>query len=192
MKKFILGLSLLALLTLAAAPAALACEKGGCKGHGMVMCSCFDKKLGLSDDQQKKIDALRQKTEKKAAPAMKNIKAKKAEMQALWAAAKPSRKAILAKQAQIRKIKQKLGVIKVDAHLALLKILTAEQKQTLIKEKETCCKGGTHPEGCQCPGCKGHGHPAGCDCPGCKKKAAAEQPAEKKPGCKGCPGCPHH
>ena len=175
MKKFLLGLSILALLTLAAAPAALACEKGECKGHGMVMCSCFDKKLGLSDDQQKKIDALRQKTEKKTAPDMKKIKAKWVEIKALWTAAKPSRKAILAKQAQISKIKRKLGVIKVDAHLALLKILTPEQKQTLIKEKETCCPGGAHPHGC--------------DCPGCKPKAAAEPPAGKKPDCK---GCPHH
>jgi len=180
MKKYLALLSVVALLTLVAAPAALACEKGKWAGAGMVMCKCFDKKLGLTDDQQKKLDALRQKTEKKAAAHMKKLKVKIPEMKALWTAAKPSRKAILAKQAQIRKIKQKLGVIKVDAHLAILKILTAEQKQTLIKEKETCCTGGACPKGCDCPTCKG--------------KAATEPPAEeKKPGCKGCPGdCPHH
>lgn len=178
MKKVLFLLSIVALLMLAAAPAALACEKGKWAGSGMVLCTCFDKKLGLSDDQQKKLDALRQKIEKKAAPHMKKLKAKFTEIKALWTAAKPSRKAILAKQAQIRKIKQKLGVINVDAHLALLKILTAEQKQTLIKEKETCCKGQAHPKGCQCEGCK--------------QKAGTEPPAEKKPGCPGCPDCPHH
>ena len=175
MKKYLALLSVVALVMLVLAPAALACEKGECAGTGMVLCTCFDKKLGLSDDQQKKLDALRQKTEKKAAPHMKQLKAKFPEIKALWTAAKPSRKAILAKQAQIRKIKQKLGVIRVDAHLALHKILTTEQKQTLMKEMEACHSG----KGC----------PEGCDCPGCKPKAAAEPPAGKKPGCK---GCPHH
>jgi Spy/CpxP family protein refolding chaperone len=190
MRKVLLGLSVVALLTLAAAPAALACEKGGCKGHSMVMCQCFDKKLGLSEDQQKKLDALRAKTEKKAAPHMKKLMAAKEAIKALWTADKPRRKAILVKMNQIHAMKKKLGVIKLDAHLALIKILTAEQKQTLMKEKETCCKGGAHPEGCTCPKCKGEakGCPPGCQCPKCKQKAA------KDSGCKDCPkkDCPHH
>ena len=178
MKKIFLLLSIVALLMLVVAPAALACKKGTCAGPGMVMCTCFDKKLALSDDQQKKLDELRQKTGKKAAADMKKLKAKFPELKALWTAAKPSRKAILAKQAQIRKIRQKLGVIKVDAHLALHKILTTEQKQTLIKEMEACHSG----KGC----------PEGCGCPHCKPKAGTQPPAGKKPGCKGCPGdCPH-
>lgn len=176
MRKVFLGLSIVILFTLAAAPAALACEKGGCKGHSMVMCTCYDKKLGLSDDQQKKIDALRQKTEKKAAPHMKKLMAAKEAIKTLWTADKPKRKAILVKMNQIHALKKKLGVIKLDAHLALIKILTAEQKQTLMKEKETCCKG------------EGKGCPPGCQCPKCKQKAA------KGSGCKDCPkkDCPHH
>jgi Spy/CpxP family protein refolding chaperone len=190
MKKALLGLSIVAIFVLAAAPAALACEKGGCKGHSMVMCQCFDKKLGLSEDQQKKLDALRAKTEKKAAPHMKKLMAAKEAIKALWAADKPRRKAILVKMNQIHAMQKKLGVVKLDAHLALIKILTAEQKQTLMKEKETCCKGGVHPKGCTCPKCKGEakGCPPGCQCPKCKQKAA------KDSGCKDCPkkDCPHH
>lgn len=191
MKRAILGLSVVAIFMLAAAPAALACGKGGCQGHSLVMCTCFDKKLGLSEDQQKKLGELRQKTEKKAAPLMTKIKAKKEEMHKLWTAKKPSRKAIIAKKNQIHALKNKLGVMKIDAHLALIKILTDEQRQTLMKEKETCCKGGAHPEGCTCPKCKGEakGCPPGCQCPKCKQKAAA-----KDSGCQDCPkkDCPHH
>lgn len=195
MKKALLGLSIVAIMMLAAAPAALAGGMGHGHMTGMALCPCMDKKLGLSEDQQKKVDALRQKTEKKTAADIKKMKALKAAMKELWKAAKPSRKAILAKQAQIHKIKRKLGTAKVDAHLAFLKILTAEQKATLDKEMATCCQGQGHPAGCQCPHCKGMGQgcPKGCQCPKCKQKAAADQPAKDTP-CQGCPKkeCPHH
>ena len=49
MKKVFLILSIAAIFVLAAAPAALACGKTGYTGHSLVMCTCFDKKLGLSD-----------------------------------------------------------------------------------------------------------------------------------------------
>ena len=180
MRKSIVFASITAVLLLAAAPAALACGMTGYTGHSLVMCSCFDKKLGLSEDQQKRIDALRAKTGKKCAPLIAKLKAKKEELKKLWTAKKPKRNVIIAKKNQIYALKKKLSVIKTDAHLALNKILSDEQRQTLMKEKDTCCQ----VEGKSCP--------PGCQCPQCKQKAA-EQPA-KKSGCKGCPQkeCPHH
>jgi Spy/CpxP family protein refolding chaperone len=212
MKKVLLLISVVAILTMVAAPAALACGGHGGKGmgHAMVLCPCMKEKLALTDDQVKKVEALKEAFHKKMAPAMKKIKAKKEEMMKLWMAAKPSRKAILAKKAQMRKIKMKMNTAKVDVRLKMLKILTADQKKKMAEVMKTCatdckgmgkgcpegctcpkCKGGC-PEGCTCPKCKGaKACPEGCTCPKCAKKAETK-PAPKKGGCEGCPGdCGH-
>ncbi|HUU02811.1 MAG TPA: periplasmic heavy metal sensor [Myxococcota bacterium] len=184
MKKVLLLLSVVAILTMAAAPAALA--RGGHAGMGMgagmALCPCMKEKLALTEDQVKKVDELKAGFEKKIAPDMKKLKTKKEEMMKLWMAAKPNRKAILTKKAQINKIKMKVGTLKVDAHLKMLKILTADQKKKMGEVMKTCatdCKGMAHHEGCTCPKCA-------------KKDAAGDKPAEKKPDCEGCPGdCGH-
>ena len=182
MKKVLLTLSVVAILTMAAAPAALACgpHAGKTMGHAMVLCPCMKEKLALTEDQVKKVEALKEAFHKKIAPNMKKIKAKREEMMKLWMAAKPSRKAILAKKAQIRKIGMKMSTAKVDVRLKMIKILTADQK----KKMGEAMKAG----GCDC---KGKACPEGCKCPKCAKKAEAK-PAPKKGGCEGCPGdCGH-
>ncbi|MBW1811157.1 MAG: periplasmic heavy metal sensor, partial [Deltaproteobacteria bacterium] len=182
MKKVMLLLSVVAILMLAAAPAALACGHPGHAGKEVGMISCMTEKLGLSADQQKKVDEIKKSMLKKVAPDMAKLSAMKGEMMKLWQAAKPSRKAILAKQAKIQKVMLKLGTLKVDAHLKLLKILNADQKKRLGEQMKAHHKVGGCPGGC----------PEGCTCPACKAKAAGDKPAKKKHDCKGCPGdCKH-
>jgi Spy/CpxP family protein refolding chaperone len=84
--------------------------------------------LNLTADQQKQIDTLRQQQRDRVKPLREQMKGKMQEMRALWMADKPDRNAILAKHQEMDGIRQQLTVERVDHRLALLQILTPEQR----------------------------------------------------------------
>jgi Spy/CpxP family protein refolding chaperone len=85
--------------------------------------------LGLSADQQKQVTALRSKHEADVAPLRAQIEEKRAELQALWSALSPDRRAIHAKQAEMEPLREKIQAAHVDFQLAVQKVLTPEQRE---------------------------------------------------------------
>jgi len=82
----------------------------------------------LTPEQQTKIAALRAAAVEKAAPLRGELEAKMIEMQQLWAAEKPDRKAITGKQAEMDTIHQKIRVIWTDFGLDVHALLTPPQR----------------------------------------------------------------
>jgi len=85
--------------------------------------------LGLNADQQKQVTALEAKFDAEVAPLRAQMAAKRAELQALWSAAAPDRKAIVAKQAELDPLREKIRTAQVDFQLGVHKLLTPEQRE---------------------------------------------------------------
>ncbi|MGI5862047.1 MAG: Spy/CpxP family protein refolding chaperone [Myxococcales bacterium] len=128
MKRGLIGLALAAALAIPFAAQA----KGHGKGHwGRGLAS-----LDLQPEQRERIKAMRAEMAERAAPVREMVKAKKAELRTLWMADAPDRNAILAKQEEILRLRRELRVARVDHRLALLQVLTPEQRAELIKRME--------------------------------------------------------
>ncbi|HUU03943.1 MAG TPA: Spy/CpxP family protein refolding chaperone [Myxococcota bacterium] len=164
MKKYLLTGSLVALVALFSAVDANARGRGhhGCMGQGRAGQGFAGVAgLNLSAEQQKKIAELKTEMVKSTAAARTELDAKRAELQSLWSAERPDRGAILAKQAEMDLLRQKLRTSRVDHRLAVMELLTAEQRAKFAtfrgKGFGGDCKGG-----CMGPcGGKGHGHGPG-------------------------------
>lgn len=116
--------------------------------------------LGLSADQQKQVTALESKFDADVAPLRAQMMAKRAEIQALWSAPTPDRRAILARQAEIEPLREKIRTARVDFQLAVQKVLTPEQREAWTAMRGRC--GGRGPgEG----GFGGSDMPCGGNCP---------------------------
>jgi periplasmic protein CpxP/Spy len=111
--------------------------------------------LGLSADQQKQLADLRTKVDDELAPVRAQLEAKHKELWDLWTAPNPDRNAILAKQAEIEPLRQRVQAAMVDFRLAALKVLTPEQRtkaQSLVAQHGGGFGpgAGPGPGGCPC------------------------------------------
>lgn len=144
---------------------------GGCPGpgsgmgRGARMGSGFGwraQALGLSADQQKQVTELQSKHEADVAPLRAQIEGKRAELQALWSTPSPDRRAILAKQAEMEPLRERIQAAHVDFHLAVQKLLTPEQRERWTSMRGPgYCAGGPGPGG----DCDGSDMPCGVSCP---------------------------
>jgi len=103
-------------------------------GHGYGVRSLgvgmFDN-INLDDDQTYEVAGLRGMFYAKTGPLRDAIKAKSAELDQLWKAAQPDKKAILAKSAEIESLSAKVKEARVELAVNVLKILTAKQRALL-------------------------------------------------------------
>jgi Spy/CpxP family protein refolding chaperone len=147
---------------------------------------CKLKALGLTPEQQQRVDKLQLNLLEKIAPAKAQIAIKRAELRLLWTAPEPDKKAILGKQLEMDSLRQKIREARVDFRLEVLKVLKPEQKTNFLMHTEHGMMGmgkgmgmgmgmGMESEcGCGCEHMGGHGqgtgmggqgHP-GCSCMG--------------------------
>lgn len=123
--------------------------------------------LGLSAEQRKQGEELKAKLEAQIAPVRAQLDAKRGELQALWSAANPDRRAILAKQVEMDSLRDGLRTAHVDFRLAMMKLLTPEQRAKAAAHRGGPGRGqGPHGDG----GGFGGGEPGmgpgpGGDCP---------------------------
>jgi Spy/CpxP family protein refolding chaperone len=104
--------------------------------------------LGLSADQQKQVSALQSRFDADVAPVHAQMAAKRSELQALWSAPAPDRRAILAKQAEMEPLREKIRTAQVDFQLAVQKVLTPEQREAWTNMRGPGhCRGGQGPGG---------------------------------------------
>jgi Spy/CpxP family protein refolding chaperone len=125
-----------ALAALAVLPATSALARGphgpggrgfGGPGFGPLMIEVLD----LTEEQQARIDALRESTFGERDAMREQAAQLHQELRALWAADEPDREAILAKMAEMDGQRQQQRVKMVDFRLAVREILTPEQRQKL-------------------------------------------------------------
>ena len=111
----------------------------------------------LTAEQENQITDLKMKLIKETEPIKTELKIKQMELQTLWKEDNPDAKKILAKTKEISALKTSLQEKMINHKLAILKILTPEQKK-MMKEKMGmhdmgCCGMGD----CGMDGCDGHG-----------------------------------
>jgi Spy/CpxP family protein refolding chaperone len=88
--------------------------------------------LNLTDEQASKIESLRETHYKEIAPLRSELYTKKTELQALWAQKVPDRKAILAKQNEISKLRDQMREKSTLHRLDMRGVLTPEQQDQLL------------------------------------------------------------
>ena len=156
-----------------------AAQGPGCQKSGNPTCQ-HDKQgcpiANLTDDQQKKIDALRQTMMQQSLELQTQIKEKQAHLKTLTIAAQPDMAAINKTVDEIYVLKAELAK-KREAHKQeVRKVLTEEQRlQFDMMHTKGCCGdghqgGGQQKQGCQGagPGCQGSGQ-------GCQQKGPEGQ-----------------
>jgi len=117
--------------------------------------------LGLTDDQQARIEALRDACAKENSPLRSPLFDKKQELRALWNEAAPDAQKIRAKQKEMAELRDQLQDRMVQCRLDQRAVLTPEQQQKLASLGQGC--GGP----CGGSGCEGRGHGgSGCGGPG--------------------------
>ncbi len=139
---------------------------GGGMGRGAGMGPGFGwhaQALGLNTEQQKQVTALESKLEADVAPLRAQIATKRTELQALWNAPAPDRKAILAKQAEMEPLREKIRTAQIDFHLSVQKVLTPEQREAWTKMRGAGPWGGGRGPGGG--GFGGSDMPCGGNCP---------------------------
>jgi Spy/CpxP family protein refolding chaperone len=82
----------------------------------------------LTADQQARIAQLRIDMQTKAAPLRAQAEVKRLELQKLWMATQPKRDDIVRAQSDLADVRKKLQELRVDFRLAVLAVLTAEQR----------------------------------------------------------------
>jgi Spy/CpxP family protein refolding chaperone len=92
-------------------------------------------RLGLSPDQQKQVAELKERLEAKIAPVREQLDKKHGEMQELWSASDPDRGAILAKHKEMDPLRETLRTAHADFRLAMMKLMTPEQRAKAASHK---------------------------------------------------------
>jgi Spy/CpxP family protein refolding chaperone len=125
--------------------------QGGCPGMSMGMGIRAIQELNLTPDQQKQMATLETKLGDETAPLRAQMDAKRAELQGLWTAQTPDRKAILAKQAEMDRVRDSLRTAVTDYRLGVLNVLTPDQRAKLASMPHG--PGGFGSGGGDCPMC---------------------------------------
>jgi Spy/CpxP family protein refolding chaperone len=131
-------------------------------------------KLELSADQLARIEAIRTPFQRKKGDLRAQLAKERVKGEQLWQADLPAVRAVLAHMRKMRQLRGTMKDEKVKALLAMLKILSADQRRTLRSQCEAFGGGpgkGFWPgaKGGGCPRCgmgKGPGGPSGV-CPRC-------------------------
>lgn len=87
--------------------------------------------LNLTEEQSAKIESLRDAHYKEMAPLRSELYAEQTELKALWAQKTPDRKAILAKQKEISKLRDQMREKRTIHRLDMRGVLTPEQQDQL-------------------------------------------------------------
>lgn len=158
--------------------AAIASPRG--RGHGLGPWAAAT--LGLSDDQQTRVEAVRESCAKSASPLRSQLFEKRQELKALWAEATPDAAQIRAKQKEISQLQDQLQDQSVQCRLDARTILTPEQQQKLASlEQGKGCDGGD----CRGRDCGGpdsrRGDRGG---PGCREGDRQGHGCDKRGGCR--------
>ena len=119
------------------------------RGHGMMR---HLEQLGLSAEQNTQVQELRQQFQAQVAPLREQMRTERRAMRELWQSDSPDRAAILAQHNVIAEIHEQMAVARIDFRLAVLQILTPEQKSQL---QEMRSNGPRHGRGFR--GGRGHG-----------------------------------
>ena len=107
---------------------------GGGAGHGdgVGFGQHLAAELELSAEQRGQIDALRDGMCGEVTEVRTALREKRREMRALWTAEQPDEQAILAKHAEMDVFRQQLRTLRVRFRLAVIELLTPEQKAKFI------------------------------------------------------------
>jgi Spy/CpxP family protein refolding chaperone len=119
----------------------------------------------LTIEQEKQIADLKMKLIKETEPIKTELKIKQMELQALWKEDNPDAKKILAKTKEISALRASLQEKMINHKLAILKILTPEQRKMMKGKMGMRCMGCYDGDGCGMgSGCGMHGEKkdAGC------------------------------
>jgi len=131
----------------------LAASLGYAQGKG----KCHETMIGFTAEQETQITDLKMRLIKETGPIKTELKIKQMELQALWKEDNPDTKKVLAKTKEISALKTSLQEKLINHKLAILKLLTPEQKK-MMKEKMGMCDMGCCGMGdCGMDGCGGHG-----------------------------------
>lgn len=95
----------------------------------------FYRGLNLTEEQQTKIDALTQSTQKELAPVRTELIKKRMELNLLWMDENPDADKIKAKQKEIRDLRGIMEDKLTDLRLNVLNILTPEQRVELLTKQ---------------------------------------------------------
>ena len=148
MKKLAIGVGIVLLIAAFTIPAF---GRGPGWGHGWGQGACvgqnYDQRQGrgmggygyghgmsgptLTDEQSAKIESLRDTHHKEMAPLRSEQYTRQAELRALWAQKTPDRKAILAKQKEISKLRDQMREMNTIHRLDMRGVLTPEQQDQL-------------------------------------------------------------
>lgn len=105
------------------------------RGLGLGLCwalpEILKQKLGLTDEQIKKLTELRTEYLNKVSKLAAELAAKQAELRALWLSPKPDEKRIRELTEQIAKLQSELAIERVNYQLEFREILTPEQLSKL-------------------------------------------------------------
>lgn len=105
------------------------------RGHRFGFGQKMIEKLGLTQAQQDQLTALKSNLKAQMAPVRQVMKAKHAELKALWSAPNKDRDAILAKEAEIDQQRGVMRAAMVDFRIALNNLLTPQQQEELQQMK---------------------------------------------------------
>lgn len=87
--------------------------------------------LDLTADQQKRLAELRDASDRKVVAQRNDMINKSSELRRLWSAPKPDRQAIQKTQAEMDQIRKQIRDARTEYHLAMLELLTPEQREKL-------------------------------------------------------------
>lgn len=151
------------------------CGKAGMRsGEGMRMgrrAGLGLRGVELTEAQRQKLDELRAEQVKALATVRADLEVKATEMVALWRAEKLEARKLVAKVREISGLREKLEVARVNLRVAMLELLTPEQREQLRaagREGERRGK-GMGGEGRKGRGMRGQGRQGDCqgDCENC-------------------------
>jgi len=123
---------------------------GHCRGIAL-------EKLNLTDDQKAKFETLQTKHFKATEPLREKIHGKAVELRQLWLQAEPNKNKIIAKQKEIRALRDQLDDKRIAYRFEVNKLLTKEQKEKLAacgwdKKAGFGPRGGKRDRGSRGPG----------------------------------------
>ena len=106
--------------------------KRGKRGHrgmrGVGIGPRMAEELELSDEQNAAIQAIRDDFREEMGPARETVRELRGELRELWSADEPDSMAIIRKMDELQAEKHAIDIARVEARLAVLDVLTADQK----------------------------------------------------------------
>jgi Spy/CpxP family protein refolding chaperone len=122
-------------------------------GYAQDKGKCHETMLEFTAEQEPQIADLKMKLIRETAPIKTELKIKQLELRALWKEDNPDTKKVLAKTKEISALKTSLQEKMINHKLAILKILTPEQKKMMQEKMGMCDMGYCGMGDCGMGGC---------------------------------------